>query len=125
MGTRQGNLAARAILRDCFETFRAATCGIAGLSIETSNDLFEMDPSVTMEEVWAFRSKRSEWVSRFDAVLRELFENRLAGRRRKGRRVDNPFSPAYLLDAIGLTSRSLYREPRICDRAPFRERVRR
>ena len=38
-----------------------------------------------------------------------------------GRDVDNPFAPAYLLDAIGMTSRSLYAEPRIW--RPVMERV--
>ena len=41
-----------------------------------------------MEEVYEFRSKRSEWIKSFDAGLRELFEKRLAGTRRKGRRPD-------------------------------------
>ena len=35
--------------------------------------------------------------------------------------VDSPFAPAYLLDAIGMTSRSLYVEPRIWK--PLMERV--
>jgi hypothetical protein len=38
-----------------------------------------------------------------------------------GRDVDNPFAPAYLLDAIGMTSRSLYVEPRIWK--PLMERI--
>ena len=165
-----GIVAPHALLRDCFEIFRTNTSGLAKLSIETSNDLFEMDPEVTFEENHAFKSKRKEWVGMFDAALRELFERRAAGQRRKGRRpdaeespssmrvmndfdtikqsalgdatnrlmaaaaleqdaldyrvsvlfddppsleVDNPFSPTYLLDAIGMTSRSLYAEPRI------------
>jgi hypothetical protein len=165
-----GTGAARAILRDCFEIYHTSAIGLAKLSIETSNDLFEMDPLVTMELIFEFKSKRKDWVKKFDATLRELFEKRLAGQRRKGRRpdaeqslsslrvmsdsdtnrqnalgdaikgliaaakqelealeyrvsvlfdeppsrgIDNPFSPAYLLDAIGLTSRSLYVEPLI------------
>jgi len=167
-----------AIIRECFELFHSLCTGIARLSIDTSNDLFEMDPRVTMEEVSAFRSKRGEWLERFDASLRELFEKRMAGNRRKGRRPDplqvfdslrvmsdndtskqsalekvskrleeaaetelagldyrvgalfgeppgrdpdNPFAPAYLLDAIGVTSRSLYDEPRIWK--PLMERM--
>ena len=62
--------------------------GLGKLSIETSNDLFEMDPRVTPEEVHDFRSKRGEWVKRFDAALRELFETAFGGQRRKGRRPD-------------------------------------
>jgi Protein of unknown function (DUF1631) len=166
------------ILRDCFEIFHASSSGLAKLSIETSNDLFEMDPLVTMEEAYEFKSKRKQWVKNFEEALRELFEKRLAGQRRKGRRldaeqslgslrvmndsdtsqqsnlgdatkrlmeaaakeldaldyrvsalfdeppsrrVDNPFSPAYLLDAIGLTTRSLYAEARIW--RPVMERI--
>lgn len=169
-GVEASGSASHAILRDCFELFHAATTGLAKLSIDTSNDLFEMDSRVTLEEVYEFRSKRSEWVNAFDTVLRESFEKRLAGQRRKGRRpdplqsfdalrvmsdqdtssqnalhmavsrlaaaakpglealdhrvsvlldepprkaVDNPFSPDYLLDAIGVTSRSIYVDARI------------
>jgi hypothetical protein len=165
-----GTPASHALLRACFEIFHPTCTGLAKLSIQTSNDLFEMDPLATMEEVHDFRSRRGEWVRQFDAALRELFERRMRGHRRKGRRpdpvqslgslrvmndcdtskqgalaaaahrlseaakkeldaldyrvailfaespggeVDNPFSPAYLLDAIGMTSRALYAEPRI------------
>ena len=38
-----------------------------------------------------------------------------------GREVDSPFATAYLLDAIGMTSRSLYAEPRIWK--PLMERI--
>ncbi|MET0205436.1 MAG: DUF1631 family protein [Casimicrobiaceae bacterium] len=143
---------------------------MAKLSIETSNDLFEMDASVTTEAVLDFKARRKEWPGAFGEALRQLFESRIAGNRRKGRRpdpeqsfrslrvlsdtdarkqgvlgeltrnltaaakeelealdlrvavlfdeppsldTDNPFAPAYLLDAIGMTSRSLYAEPQI------------
>ncbi len=167
-----------AIMRECFELFHFLSKGLAKLSIETSNDLFELDSRVTTEEVYEFKSKRTEWTEAFDAGLRELFEKRLAGTRRTARRpdplqtfdslrvmndsdtskqsslerlakrleaaakpeldaldwrvsvlfgetpgrdVDSPFAPAYLLDAIGMTSRSLYVEPRIWK--PLMERV--
>ena len=138
-----------------------------------------MDPRVTPEDVHDFRSKRGEWVKRFDAALRELFERRLSGQRRKGRRPDpaqslsslrvmndsdtssqraladgietpggggeagargarpsrigsagraarsrgrqSVFAPPILLDAIGVTSRSLYPEARVW--RPLMERV--
>ena len=172
------NPAHLAIARECFELFHFLSTGIAKLSIETSNDLFEMDKRVSIEEVSEFRSKRTEWVAAFDAGLRDLFEQRLTGARRKGRRpdnlqaldslrvvsdndaskqsalekisrrldeaakseldalewrvsvlfgespgrdVDNPFAPAYLLDAVGMTSRAIYPEPRIWK--PLMERV--
>jgi len=173
-----GSSAKHALLRDCLDLYCSVSIGLGKLSIETSNDLFEMDPRVTPENVHDFRSKRGEWVKRFDAALRDLFERRLSGQRRKGRRpdpvqslsslrvmndsdtssqralatasrrlaeaakqelgaldyrvsvlldeppgreVDNPFSPAYLLDAIGVTSRSLYPEARVW--RPLMERV--
>ncbi len=144
--------------------------GIAKLSIETSNDLFEMDSQVTPEQILEFKSRRTEWLERLHAALWELFERRLAGKRRKGRRpdpvqsfeslsvmsdrdtssqnalkqvtkrlaeaaqaelealdhrvavlfdevrthdVDNPLSPDYLVDAIGMTSRAIYANARI------------
>ena len=83
-----GAAASHAILRDAFELFHSTVTGIAKLSIETSNDLFEMDSQVTPEQILEFKSKRSEWLERFDAALRELFERRLSGTRRKGRRPD-------------------------------------
>lgn len=162
--------ASHATLRDCFELFHSTVTGIAKLSIETSNDLFELDSHVTTEQVFEFKSKRTEWLEKFDAVLWELFDKRLAGKRRKGRRpdpvqsfeslsvmsdndtssqnalkqvtkrlaeaattelealdhrvsvlfddaryqeLDNPFSPEYLVDAIGVTSRAVYTNARI------------
>ena len=172
------NPAYLAIARECFELFHSLSTGLAKLSIETSNDLFEMDKRVTPEEVYEFRSKRGEWLAAFGAGLRDLFEKRIAGTRRKGRRPDplqvfdslrvvsdidaskqsalesvsgrlsvaakpeidalewrmsvlfgespgrdvsNPFGPAYLLDAIGMTSRSIYPEARVWK--PLMERV--
>jgi len=168
-----GNLptdASRAILHECFAMFHASAVAVARLSIETSNDLFEMDSFITAETIFEFKSRRKDWVRKFDEALRQFFENRVAGARRRRRRpdaeeslgslrvlsdadtrkqaalrdttrtlfaaakeeldaldyrisvlfgeppsleTDNPFSPAYLLDAIGMTSRALYVEPQI------------
>jgi hypothetical protein len=170
--------ASHTLLRDCFELFHSTVMELAKLAIETTNDLFEMDPLVTQGEIHEFKSKRNEWVKAFGVALQELFERRLAGQRRKARRpdvqesfgslrllndadtskqgalgaaskrlvaaakqelealdyrvsvlfddpphreIDNPFSPAYLLDAIGMTSRTLYAEPRIW--RPLMERM--
>ena len=78
--TTAANSSSPAILRDCFELFQTTCSGLARLSIETSNDLFEMDPRVTQEEVYEFRSKRSEWIKKFETSLQELFEKRLQPR---------------------------------------------
>ena len=148
------------------------------VSIETTNDLFEGNAFVGEAEVADFRSKRGQWIERFGQALTDLFERRLAGTRRQGRRpdfdaslttlrvlntfdhekqasltsstqflyrltkreldaidlrvgallgeprmrdVDNPFSPDYVLDAIGLSSRALYPNPRVW--RPLMERL--
>jgi hypothetical protein len=78
-----------AIVRECFELFHFLSKGLAKLSIETSNDLFEMDSRVSVEDVHEFRSKRAQWVDGFDAGLRELFEKRLPER---GARAAGPTS---------------------------------
>lgn len=162
--------AADALLRNCLALIKAQLHDLVMMSIETTNDLFETNEFVKDDAAMAFRNMRGEWVQRFDKAFNDLFEKRLAGGRRKGRRidhdaslatlrvlnafdqeqqaaltkgafhlfrmtrreanaldlrvavllreprareVDNPFSPAYLLDAMGLTSRELFPDPRI------------
>ena len=161
---------ATALLRDCFAQFASGLLNTVRVSMDTTDDLFELNQYVTSEDVQAFRSKRDAWVERFDKAIHELFERRISGTRRKGRRpdvdasvgslrvlnefdyekqlaltratgrllrasrgeldalnvrvaalfnesatrdFDNPFSPDYILDAIGMTSRELYPNPRI------------
>jgi hypothetical protein len=169
---------ARALLRECFEQFRSGLVEVASASIEGTNDLFEDNQFVKDSDVIDFRSKRAEWTKRLGQTLEELFEKRLAGTRRQGRRpdadsslaslrvlnafdqekqaslttgrqfllritkreidaldlrvgvllgevltreIDNPFTPDYILDAIGMTSRALYPSPRVW--RPLMERV--
>jgi hypothetical protein len=161
---------ARALLRDCFAQFASGLLNTVRVSIDTTDDLFEVNQYVTADDLQAFRSKREAWIERFDKAIHELFERRVSGTRRKGRRpdvdasvgslrvlnefdyekqlaltratgrllrasrgeldalnvrvaalfnesatrdFDNPFSPDYILDAIGMTSRELYPNPRI------------
>ena len=161
---------ADALLRKCLALIKAQLHDLVMMSIETTNDLFEANEFVKDDAALLFRNMRGEWVKRFDQAFNDLFEKRLAGGRRKGRRVDhdasiatlrvlnafdqeqqaaltkgafhlfratrreanaldlrvgvllreprarevdNPFSPAYLLDAMGLTSRELFPDPRI------------
>jgi len=92
----------KALLRACAKTFHARATAVARLSIDTSNDLFEMDPLVSREEIYGFKSRRKEWVAEFDKVLRELLDRRLAGERRKRRRPDAEQSP----DALRVLSDS-------------------
>ncbi len=169
---------AKALLDACFEQYRAKLIDIGRASIEMSGDLFEANDYVEDKDVDDFKAKRSAWVGAFDKALRELYERRLGGARRKGRRPDfdasastlrvltafdqekqaalvaataflyrltrrelealelrvgsllpagerrepdNPFGPPYILDAIGMSARATYPNPRIW--RPFMERV--
>jgi hypothetical protein len=169
---------ARALLDACFEQYRGKLIDIGRASIEMSGDLFEGNDYVEDKDVDDFKAKRGAWVSAFDKALRELYERRLGGARRKGRRPDfdasastlrvltafdqekqaalvaataflyrltrrelealelrvgsllpagelrepdNPFGPPYILDAIGMSARATYPNPRIW--RPFMERV--
>ena len=169
---------AQALLRECFAEFKTGLTALVHVSIETTNDLFENNTFVSEADVADFRSKRGQWIERFGQTLSDLFERRLAGTRRQGRRpdfdaslttlrvlntfdhekqaslttstqflyrltkreldaidlrvgallgesrmrdVDNPFSPDYVLDAIGLSSRALYPNPRVW--RPLMERL--
>ena len=155
----------RGLLRQAFALYSADMLDLAKTSIETTNDLFELSDYVSRAEAQEFQDKRGDWLRKFEAVLQDLFERRLAGDRRKGRRpdfdaslaslrvltafdhdkqaaltaatqflvrftkreleamdlrvadlmgeratreLDNPFSPTYLLDALGVTSRASY-----------------
>jgi hypothetical protein len=88
--------AARALLRDCFAQFQPGLVDVVATSIDGTNDLFEENKFVTDVEIDDFRSKRHEWVKKFDQALKELFERRVAGNRRKGRRPDADRSLASL-----------------------------
>ena len=169
---------AQALLRECFVDFKLGVQQLVAMSIETTSDLFEMNEYVTDEDALQFRSKRGDWVRQFEDTLATLFDQRLAGKRRSGKRpdfdaslttlrvlnafdqekqaaltaatallrrvtrrevgavdmrvgvllreprargTDNPFSPDYLIDAIGVTSRTLYPNPRIW--RPLMERI--
>jgi hypothetical protein len=160
---------ARALLRTCFTRFQKKLLDMARSSLESSGDLFEEKSAIPDGEVALFRQKHEEWLDRFGNSLATLFEARLAGQRRKGRRpdadasartlkvltpfdhekqaaltqsagflarftrrelaaldlrvsvlledaamreLDNPFSVAYLLDALGSTARAVYPSPR-------------
>ena len=143
---------------------------MATSSLELAHDLFESHSHVPDGEVAAFLNKRGEWLARFPKTLKDAFERRIAGHRRKGRRpdadaslstlrvltafdhekqaaliaatasieaftrreraaldlrvdalfaenlrgeIDNPLSIAYIVDALGATSRAIYPNPRI------------
>ncbi|GMU70741.1 MAG: hypothetical protein AMXMBFR42_02080 [Burkholderiales bacterium] len=158
--------------------YASEVAALARTSVETMGDLFELSDYVSRTEAQEFQDKRGEWLKRFDVVLNELFERRLSGVHRKGRRpdfdaslaslrvltsfdhdkqaaltsatgfllrftrreldaldlrvaellgerptreLDNPFSPTYLLDALGATSRAIYPLPKLW--RPLMERL--
>ena len=79
---------AQALLRECFAEWKHGLHELVVMSIETTNDLFEMNEYVSDADAQEFRSKRGEWVARFEKILTELFDRRLAGKKRSGRRPD-------------------------------------
>ena len=176
--SRVGTAEARALLRECFTQYKARLIDMARSSLEMSTDLFEWNSQISEGEVERFKARRGEWLERFAQTIDELYERRMGGQRRKGRRpdaesaglgvkmlsdfdhakqealvnamqhlhdytrhdvtaldqrfaalvperqasdIDNPFAPVYVLDAIGVTSRAIYPEPRIW--RPLMERM--
>src|SRR5271169_923895 len=87
---------ARALLRECCAQFLSGLLEVVTTSIEGTNDLFEQNKFVTDVEVVDFRNRRAEWIKRFEQTLKELFEKRLKGPRRQGRRPDADSSVASL-----------------------------
>src|SRR3954447_2815029 len=79
---------AKALLRDCFAQFAPGLLNTVRVSIDTTDDLFEVNQYVTPEDVRNFRNQREAWLERFDKAIHELFERRVNGTRRKGRRPD-------------------------------------
>ncbi|MFO1310780.1 MAG: DUF1631 family protein [Burkholderiales bacterium] len=87
---------AAALLHECYGLFEAELLQSAKGSLELAVDLFESISDVPDGEVQAFLSKRGEWLDRFPETLRDLFERRISGHRRKGRRPDADVSLATL-----------------------------
>ena len=87
---------ARALLRECCAQFQSGLVEVLSGSLEGTNDLFEQNSFVTDAEILDFRGKHVEWLNRFAQACKELFENRLSGHRRRGRRPDADRSLATL-----------------------------
>ena len=62
------------LLRECFAEFKLGLHELIAMSIETTNDLFEMNEYVSNEDAIQFRSKRRDWADRFEEKLTALFE---------------------------------------------------
>jgi hypothetical protein len=87
---------ARALLRECCAQFQSGLVEVLAGSLESTNDLFEQNKFVSDAEILDFRGKRGEWLNRFAQTYKELFERRLSGNRRRGRRPDADRSLASL-----------------------------
>lgn len=87
---------ALALLRECLALFQERLLGLARSSLEQTDDLFESTSHIPDGEIQRFLNKRGEWLDRFPGMLKDLFERRLAGNRRKGRRPDADASLATL-----------------------------
>jgi Protein of unknown function (DUF1631) len=164
--SRLGTAESRALLRECFLQYKTRLIDMARSSLDLATDLFEYT-RIPDSEIDNFRAKRAVWLERLGATIDDMYEKRIAGHRRKGRRpdataqglgvkmltdddqakqtaitdatvefqrfvriegaaldqrfnalmpdrtsheIDNPFSPAYVLDAFGVTSRAVYPE---------------
>jgi len=164
--SRLGTAESRALLRECFLQYKSRLVDMARSSLDLATDLFEYT-RIPDAEIDNFRAKRGAWLERFGATIDDMYEKRITGQRRKGRRpdaaaqglgvkmltdddhrkqsaiteatleferfvrieasaldqrvnvlmpdrssheIDSPFAPAYVLDAIGVTSRAVYPE---------------
>jgi hypothetical protein len=87
---------AQGLLQSCYTQYSLKLHDIVRASLEMSADLFESYSHIPDGEVAAFRNKRGEWLQRFERTLDELFSKRLAGHKRKGRRLDADASVATL-----------------------------
>jgi hypothetical protein len=87
---------AQALLREGFGRFQKKLMELTAAAMEGTDDLFEATPHIPDGEVAAFRQKRGEWLARFETTLKELFEKRMSGQRRKGLRPDADATAAAL-----------------------------
>jgi len=79
---------AKALLQVGFERFLNKLLELTATAMEGTDDLFESASHIPDGELAAFRQHRAEWLARFEATLKDLFQRRLAGQRRKGLRPD-------------------------------------
>src|SRR5438445_11031055 len=88
LGSRLGSAEARAVLRECFAQYKARLIEMARASLDMATDLFEWNSHIADHEVEAFKARRGDWIERFGRTIDELYDRRVAGQRRKGRRPD-------------------------------------
>ena len=88
VASRVGTAETRALLRECFALYKERLIDMARSSLEMSTDLFEWNSQISEAEAQQFRVRRGEWLERFARTIDDLYERRMAGQRRKGRRPD-------------------------------------
>ena len=87
---------AQALLVDCVREFKTRAFEAARGSIDLASDLFESTTGIPDGDIESFRSKREEWIERFESVMTESLVQWQGGRRRSGRRPDRDASAATL-----------------------------
>ena len=87
---------AQALLRASFAQYRLKLLDVMRLLLADTDDLFESNSHVPNGDVETFRAKRGAWLDQFDKTLIDLFDRRLRGDRRRGRRPDADASLATL-----------------------------
>src|SRR5665213_3968464 len=87
---------AASLLRQCFALYKKKLSDVTRNSLDLATDLFEYNTYVTQDDVMQFKAKRGDWTVRFEQCLDDLFERRMSGAKRKGRRPDFDASLASL-----------------------------
>jgi len=84
------------MLRASFAQYRLKLLDMVRASLAESDDLFETNTHIPNGDVEIFRIKRGAWLDQLDKTLIEMFDRRLRGERRRGRRPDADASLATL-----------------------------
>jgi Protein of unknown function (DUF1631) len=84
------------MLRASFAQYRLKLRELLRASLGETDDLFESNSHIPNGDIEAFRTKRGDWLERFDQILTELFDRRIRGERRRGSRPDADASLATL-----------------------------
>ena len=87
---------AQALLSDCSREFCARLFEATRASLDLATDLFESATGIPDGEIESFKSKRSEWIERFERAFNESLTQWQAGHSRTGRRPDRDASAASL-----------------------------
>jgi len=87
---------AQRMLRASFAQYRLKLLDMVRASLAETDDLFESNSHIPNGDVEIFRTKRGAWLEQLDKTLIDMFDRRLRGERRRGRRPDADASLATL-----------------------------